>query len=463
PWVVEYNCRFGDPEVQPLLFGLRVPLQPRLLAAARGGLADEALPGDPAATVVLASAGYPQGSRAGDRITGLEALAGQPDVKVFHAGTARRGDDWVTAGGRVLGVCARGDTLAAALDQRRQAAADGGDADTERTMTLRWVRLQLDAGQVDPARELLAAWTDRDRKDAEALQLLRTIDTAAERWDVVAKTCARLVAVETGDGQADAALALAEACTHLGRLELARPGLEHARRKQPEHRGIRQALAQVYEATGAGSDLARLLTQEAEETEEPGPRLELLRRAAHLHIQEAETELALPLIRQVLELAPDDLVSSVLLIDAHMSLGELDEAEAAIEAAIEATGGRRSPELSALLHRKARIAGARGEHHEQLALMQQAFSTDKNNGQAAAELADLAEALEEWDLAVKVLRTITVLDECPISRVEAFLRQAKIAFHRGDRQRAVLWARKARQEAPEDEDVMAFLAELGEG
>ncbi|MEM9460609.1 MAG: tetratricopeptide repeat protein [Myxococcota bacterium] len=355
------------------------------------------------------------------------------------------------------------EALAAALDTRRQTAAEAGDTPTERAMTLRWVQLQLDAGNSEPARDVLAAWVDRDRKDAEALRLLRTVDTAAGRWDVVAKTCARLVAVETGEGQADAALALAEACTHLGRLELARPGLEHARRKQPEHRGIRQALAQVYEATGAGSDLAKLLTQEAEETDDVPERLELLRRAANLHIDEAETELALPLIRQVLELAPDDLVSSVLLIDAHMSMGELDEAEAAIEAAIEATGGRRSPELSALLHRKARIAGARGEHQEQLSLMQQAFSTDKNNGQAAAELADLAEALEEYDLAVKVLRTITVLDECPISRVEAFLRQAKIAFRRGDRQRAVLWARKARHEAPEDEDVVAFLAELGEG
>jgi tetratricopeptide (TPR) repeat protein len=145
-----------------------------------------------------------------------------------------------------------------------------------------------------------------------------------------------------------------------------------------------------------------------------------------------------------------------------MSMGELDEAAAALDRAIEATGGRRSPELSALLHRKARIAGARGDHPAQLDLLQQAFATDKGNGQAAAELADLAEALEDWDLAVKVLRTITVLDECPISRTEAFLRQAKIAYRRGDRQRAVLWARKARQEEADNEEVAQFLAELGE-
>jgi phosphoribosylamine--glycine ligase len=122
PFVIEYNCRFGDPEVQPLLFGLRVPLLPRLLDAAHGRLRDEALPGDPAATVVLAAAGYPAPPRTGDRIEGLEALAGEPDVKAFHAGTRREGDAWVTAGGRVLGMCARGPTLAQALDRALAAA-----------------------------------------------------------------------------------------------------------------------------------------------------------------------------------------------------------------------------------------------------------------------------------------------------------------------------------------------------
>lgn len=352
--------------------------------------------------------------------------------------------------------------LADAIDLRREAAAAVGDAEAERETTLRWVQLQLQAGKGDEARELLAAWTERERKDVEALWLLKQVDAAASRWDAVAKTCARLVAVETGERQAEAAMALAHACTELGRLELARPGLEHARRKQPEHRGIRQALAQVYEATGAGSELAKLLAQEAEETEDTGRRLEILRRATQLHIEQGEIDQAMPLIRQIIELQPDDLVSAVLLIDAHMSMGELDDAEAALERAIEATGGKRSPELSALLHRKARIAGARGDHAAQLDLLQQAFATDKGNGQAAAELADLAEALEDWDLAVKVLRTITVLDECPISRTEAFLRQAKIAHRRGDRQRAVLWAKKAKQEEPENPDVVQFLAELGE-
>jgi phosphoribosylamine---glycine ligase len=124
PKVVEYNCRFGDPEAQPLVFGLQEPLVPHLLDATRGQLREGVLQGRPAATVVLASAGYPASSRRGDRVRGLQAAATHPDVQVFHAGT-RRSDDggWETAGGRVLGVCARADDLREAL-RRAYAAAD---------------------------------------------------------------------------------------------------------------------------------------------------------------------------------------------------------------------------------------------------------------------------------------------------------------------------------------------------
>lgn len=122
PKVIEYNVRFGDPEVQPILWGLDEPLGPHLLAAASGGLRAGTLAGRPAATIVLASAGYPASSSKGDPISGLEVAAEHPDVKVFHAGTERRAGGWVTAGGRVLGVCARGDDLRTALARAYAAA-----------------------------------------------------------------------------------------------------------------------------------------------------------------------------------------------------------------------------------------------------------------------------------------------------------------------------------------------------
>ena len=124
PNVVEYNCRFGDPEVQPLVFGLTTPLLPVLFAAAAGTLVDAALPGRPAATIVLAAKGYPGTPTKGDRIGGLERLAGASDVLVCHAGTRRQGAHFVTAGGRVLGITARADALVDAIAQAH-AAADG--------------------------------------------------------------------------------------------------------------------------------------------------------------------------------------------------------------------------------------------------------------------------------------------------------------------------------------------------
>jgi phosphoribosylamine---glycine ligase len=124
PSVIEYNVRFGDPEIQPLLLGLEVELVPRLFAAARGQgeLIDEALPGSPAATIVLASAGYPETATKGVEIRGLERAmaiaAADPDLAIFHAGTRRDEQGvWRTAGGRVLGVCARGPALQTALDR----------------------------------------------------------------------------------------------------------------------------------------------------------------------------------------------------------------------------------------------------------------------------------------------------------------------------------------------------------
>jgi phosphoribosylamine--glycine ligase len=113
--VVEFNTRFGDPETQPLLALLDSPLGV-LLKAAADNVLDEVPPPrwkpGAAVTVVMASAGYPESSRSGDVITGVEGVDAQPDIDVIHSGTAIDGDRLVTAGGRVLAVTAVGDDVA---------------------------------------------------------------------------------------------------------------------------------------------------------------------------------------------------------------------------------------------------------------------------------------------------------------------------------------------------------------
>jgi phosphoribosylamine---glycine ligase len=124
PKVLEFNCRFGDPETQAVLPRLDSDLLELCLAATeRGGLAGASadFADDWAVTVVLASAGYPASSSKGDVITGLEAAAELAEVT--HAGTARRNGEIVTAGGRVLNVTGLGADPAAARERAYEAAA----------------------------------------------------------------------------------------------------------------------------------------------------------------------------------------------------------------------------------------------------------------------------------------------------------------------------------------------------
>jgi len=125
PSVVEFNVRFGDPETQPLMLQMKGDLVPVLDGAARGRLDPGLAPAtrDAAVCVVLASGGYPRSYATGKPIRGLEAAGADPDVVVFHSGTRREGDGFVTNGGRVLGVTARGSDVAQARERAYAAAA----------------------------------------------------------------------------------------------------------------------------------------------------------------------------------------------------------------------------------------------------------------------------------------------------------------------------------------------------
>jgi phosphoribosylamine--glycine ligase len=117
PRVIEFNVRFGDPEAQVVIPMVAADLAPRLAAAADGALdgAPIAFRPERHVGVVLASSGYPGSGPTGIPIRGLDDAASLDDVLVFHAGTARRGDEVVTAGGRVLTVVGRGATFEDAI------------------------------------------------------------------------------------------------------------------------------------------------------------------------------------------------------------------------------------------------------------------------------------------------------------------------------------------------------------
>jgi phosphoribosylamine--glycine ligase len=126
--VLEFNCRFGDPETQPILMRLESDLVEALEASIEGRVSDGDFrwSQDASVCVVMCSGGYPGTFEAGKKILGLAAAAKLEGVKIFHAGTAKNNGTYFTSGGRVLGVTARAADLSAAVDRAYAAVSQIG-------------------------------------------------------------------------------------------------------------------------------------------------------------------------------------------------------------------------------------------------------------------------------------------------------------------------------------------------
>ena len=125
PMVLEFNCRFGDPETQPVLMRLQSDLLEALEASIDGRVSegDFRWSADASVCVVMASGGYPGTFEMGKKISGLEDAERVAGVKIFHAGTTKHDDAYFTAGGRVLGITARAASLGIAAERAYEAAA----------------------------------------------------------------------------------------------------------------------------------------------------------------------------------------------------------------------------------------------------------------------------------------------------------------------------------------------------
>ena len=125
PRVLEFNARFGDPETQVIMARMKSDIVPLLMGVAQGDLGGVKVEWakDPAVCVILAAKGYPDSVETGDEVHGLEDLAGEADIVVYHAATAQRDGKIVTVGGRVLGVTALGQNLDAAVARAYEGVA----------------------------------------------------------------------------------------------------------------------------------------------------------------------------------------------------------------------------------------------------------------------------------------------------------------------------------------------------
>ena len=353
--------------------------------------------------------------------------------------------------------------LVDALVQLQSIAAQLGDFEVQRATALRLVTVLNEAGEGGQAREVLAQWIEASPTDAHALEMLREIDTAGQNWPGVVFACSQLVTVQQGEEQVATALALVDAAAQGGNPADARTGLEYVHDTQPGATVIKEQLRSLYEAIGAQRELAHLLRSDAGVAETDEERFELLRNAGDILVQLQHWDESIEPLETAAALNPNDHRTAILLADAYTGAGRYADVGQMLETAIQAHTKRRSPELSELQHRMAKLARAAGEQEIELQWLTAALEADKNNGFAASELAHLAMQLGDLDTALNALRAVTLSKvDGPMSRASAFLFQAKIAHERGEARRAVLWARKARSEDPELQEATEFLNQLGE-
>jgi tetratricopeptide (TPR) repeat protein len=348
------------------------------------------------------------------------------------------------------------------LERLRLRSQENSDYDAERIATLRLAQILPLHDQSDRGRALLVAWVEREPRDAEPLRLLCAMDEAISHWDGVLAAAARLAYITEGEAQVAAGLQTADAAARAEHPADAIPVLEMIHQAQPQVEVIRGKLREFYELGGAHRELAGVLIADADHGDDPLDRFNNYRRAAELllyHVGDAAA--AQPAARKALELNPEDHAAMMMYVDVLMGIGELTEAGRVLEASI-AAQKKRTPELAVLQQRMGRVAALQGDRENHLGWLKKAFEVDRKNAEIAAELAQLATEAGDYELALKPLRAISLMENpSPVTRPMALLWEAKIEHARGNRAKAELWAKKALREDPAFSEAQQFLDELG--
>lgn len=350
----------------------------------------------------------------------------------------------------------------ALLERMRTLYADIADEAGERSVVLRLAALRPELDDAYEALETLAGWLREHPTDVEVARRLGTLSEAMEDWGTASFAYARLLDASEGEERRDAALRFADAAERAGTAMVARSALESVQRENPGDETLRVRLRQMYEAAGAYAELGEILLGQADTTGDPEEQFRLLKEAGELFLRAEVGGAACEIFQRALALRSDAYDVVFQLSEAHLALGEVDQAGAVLEQAVEAHGKRRSPELSQLQHGLARVAYARGDDELVMTWLEAALLTDRQNGEVAAQLAVFAQEKGRYDTAIKALQLVTLLKTpCSMSRAEAYLRQAMIAEHQGDPKKAVLLARRATAADPEYQEAQGFLAQLG--
>ena len=347
-------------------------------------------------------------------------------------------------------------TLATELEAwRKDAEASSAVADL-RDATMRLAGLARAAGDAARARALLVDLVARGAADAETVRLTWELAEAEGDAEGAFTAAQHFIRIAGGDERIEAAQQLVAIAERLGRPADAAAAIESVLASHPDQLALADILAPLYEQTGELGKLAGLLMDQGNRNPDDEQRFEQLRRAGAFAIQAQDASLAVMALNEALVIRANDEQTALLLSDAYILAGALDEAAELVKPLVAARKGKASPALAALHLRLARIAGFAGDRAGELAALGHALDADKKNGELAAEVADRAEQANDDDLALKALRLIVAHTSAgPISIPAAFLRQARIAHRRGETERAIMFARRASHDAPKDDPIRA--------
>jgi tetratricopeptide (TPR) repeat protein len=351
--------------------------------------------------------------------------------------------------------------LGQALEAWRSAAAAGGSPEELRAATLALVERARRQGDVAGARRLVDELVEGAAPDAPTMRL--AAELAEADGDVAAAVDAayNLMHLEQGEAQVAAAHRLADLAARAERTADAAAAIEQIVTADPGRQELVDLLGRLYEQAGEQRKLAALLYEAGGRAEDENRRFDCFRRAGALAVETGDTSMAIMALNEARALRPKDEATALLTADAYVLVGGLDEAAETLKPFVAAHKGVPSPGLAALHVRLAKIAAHAGDSKGELAALTRALEADKKNGEILAALADRAEAAGDLDLALKALRLIIANNATgPISAPEVFLRQARISDRRGERDRAVMFARRAAQEAPKGDPIQHAAREL---
>jgi tetratricopeptide (TPR) repeat protein len=431
----------------------------------------EAAPGDIETLRELTASLVSSGDIAAARSVVTDALAAnaqemRADLLRLRAELAAAGGDEAAAVADMEEALTLGaedvvEPLSQTLARIAERAAAGGDLVAARAATLRLAELARSQGDEAQADQILFRWIDANPTDREVLQAMRVRFEAEERWEAAVSVWSRLAQVEEGEAKAEAVLAMASACEKIGRGADAIPWLKDALQPMPGHTKLLARLAQLLQASGDAIEAAELQIQMAEGEADKGERYRLLIHAAETLLGAGAFPTAVQALEKAVALQPAERAARTLLVDACIGTGNLERGSDVLAELLVESKSIRAEELAILYQRQARLAAAKGDSDGRLYALKKALDTDRKSVAIATEVADLAEAVGDDELAMRALRVVTAnpIKDAKASAL-AYFRQARIAHKARDKARAIIFVKRALQEDPEMAEAKALLDEL---